>query len=62
MLPQKYVWGGLIEGPQADLQRQYIGTTGPTSFQHCSVQQIQSMTAMSFLTKPLNQCTEVGVI
>ena len=62
MPPQKYVWVGLIEGPQADLQRQYIGTTGPTSFQHCSVQQIQSMTAMGFYEKPLNQCTESGVM
>ena len=60
MLPQKYVSGGLIEVPLAAIQRQYIGTTVPTSFQHCSVQQILSMTAMDFYEKKLNQLPRWG--
>ena len=60
MLPQKYVWGGLIEGPLEALQRHYIGTTVPTSYQHCSVQQIQSMTAMGFYDKTIESVHRGG--
>ena len=60
MLPQKYVWGGLIEGPLEALQRHYIGTIVPTSFQHCSVQQIQSMTAIGFYDKKIESVHRGG--